>query len=283
MVAADGLLSAECEAAMTAPIACSTYFRAGVDETRSKEAMDMSSICTDTCEQSLAQYHDSVLSACQDYPDPWPGVPATAYGDGIWINYNYVCGKGPVVQLDDCTYSMQKMKTILICTDLDGYDFDDYDDPSDEPATSPYVILDPFLPVPTLSAKEGSQNTDSPDDLTVQHNPKREIVRNNSKRDWSTDAAVCQQHTVQSGDTCWRIANTYRVTLAQLRAWNSFINAECTNLIIGDQICVSEPASGNSTVTTPTQATSTMSTPYATATVAPPGPVARGTTTKCGR
>lgn len=97
--------------------------------------------------------------------------------------------------------------------------------------------------------------------------------------DKTAAAPTCQQYTIQSGDTCWKIANAYKVTLAQLRAWNSFINSDCTNLIIGDQICVSDP-SPNGSATAPT---TTASTPYATATVAPPGPTARGTTPKCGR
>ncbi|KAI9036896.1 uncharacterized protein KD926_001211 [Aspergillus affinis] len=259
-----GWLSADCEDAMTTPISCSAYFRTSVDENRSNDLMDLSSICTRTCHRSLAHYHESVVWACRNDMDPWPGVPATAYGDSIWINYKYACGKGPEAELDDYLY--------------------DYDDPLDEQGSSPYIILHQFYPVyPTSSAKDSSPNPDSPTPLTVQHNVKRDIVRDNNKRKWSVDAVACQQHTVQSGDTCWKIANTYRVTLAQLQSWNSFINADCTNLIIGDQLCVSDPAAGNSTVTTPTQATSTASTPYATATVAPPGPVARGTTSKCGR
>ncbi|THC96565.1 hypothetical protein EYZ11_003957 [Aspergillus tanneri] len=78
------------------------------------------------------------------------------------------------------------------------------------------------------------------------------------------------------------IANTFQVTLDQLREWNTFINAECTNLTIGDQLCVSDPNTNGGDPTT-TKPTATMTGPYATATVAPPGPVAQGTTPRCGK
>lgn len=97
-------ISPGCLAAMEAPVACDPSLRARVVWSNGKDRKDkLSLICTDACEQSLAHYHDSVLWACRYDPDPWPGVSATAFGDSIWINYNYTCEKGPVVDVMDST------------------------------------------------------------------------------------------------------------------------------------------------------------------------------------
>ncbi|GIC92923.1 uncharacterized protein Aud_009401 [Aspergillus udagawae] len=93
---------------------------------------------------------------------------------------------------------------------------------------------------------------------------------------------TCQLYTIKSGDTCMQITNASSITLSQLRAWNPFINAGCSNLIAGDQICVSQPGAVWTGTTIP-GATATKTGVYATATVAPPGPVAFGTTPKCGK
>ena len=43
---------------------------------------------------------------------------------------------------------------------------------------------------------------------------------------------------VQSGDTCEVVQRAQGVTLAQIRAWNTMVNEECTNLWLGYYICV---------------------------------------------
>lgn len=50
-------------------------------------------------------------------------------------------------------------------------------------------------------------------------------------------------HTVVSGEICLGIINypeNVGLTLDQLYSWNPAINSECTNLAIGQVLCVSE-------------------------------------------
>lgn len=103
ITALDGLLTTECKAAMEAPIACSPSLKDSSVVGRLNDGE--TDFCSEACEQSLSHYHDLVLWACRHSPDPWPGVSATVYGDVIWINYNYTCGKGPVAELYDRMYS----------------------------------------------------------------------------------------------------------------------------------------------------------------------------------
>ncbi len=45
-------------------------------------------------------------------------------------------------------------------------------------------------------------------------------------------------YTIQAGDTCTRVQLLYNITLEQLRQLNQNINADCTNLIPGQQLLV---------------------------------------------
>ncbi|KAJ6577984.1 hypothetical protein B0H19DRAFT_886426, partial [Mycena capillaripes] len=47
-----------------------------------------------------------------------------------------------------------------------------------------------------------------------------------------------QTYTVQSGDTCYAIAERLGITVDQLHALNPSINSGCTNLSIGQVLCV---------------------------------------------
>jgi hypothetical protein len=78
------------------------------------------------------------------------------------------------------------------------------------------------------------------------------------------------------------IVNANDITLIQLLSWNSFINAGCSNLLAGDQVCIQQPGPVW-TGTTIAGATATKTGVYATTTVAAPGSVAHDTTTKCGK
>jgi LysM repeat protein len=60
-----------------------------------------------------------------------------------------------------------------------------------------------------------------------------------------------QSYVVESGDTCGAIADAHGITVAELIAANrAIINADCTNLGVGDELKI--PASG---AATPTQRT----------------------------
>ncbi|OZJ03226.1 hypothetical protein BZG36_03445 [Bifiguratus adelaidae] len=63
-------------------------------------------------------------------------------------------------------------------------------------------------------------------------------------------AASCSKaYTVVSGDYCDKIGTQFGITFAQLRNWNPSINSACTNLSIGQVLCVAESTSTSSTST----------------------------------
>jgi len=71
------------------------------------------------------------------------------------------------------------------------------------------------------------------------------------------------------------IANSTGISFQQLVAWNPALNNYCTNLIAGQNICVSTPG-GAVNLTTIAGATVTKTGIYATTTAAPPNPIASG-------
>ncbi|KAL4785020.1 hypothetical protein BJX76DRAFT_347341 [Aspergillus varians] len=92
----------------------------------------------------------------------------------------------------------------------------------------------------------------------------------------------CEVYPIQLGDTCVAIAEANNIGVSDILNWNTFLDPECTNLVAGDQVCVAEPRPNPNpiiTIVTP----SLIARGYATATVAPPGPVPRGTTARCGQ
>ncbi|KAL1844415.1 hypothetical protein VTK73DRAFT_2594 [Phialemonium thermophilum] len=58
-------------------------------------------------------------------------------------------------------------------------------------------------------------------------------------------------HKIQSGDQCDAIARTYGITVAQLRSWNTQIDAACSNLWLDYYICVHVPGAATTTSTAP--------------------------------
>lgn len=93
---------------------------------------------------------------------------------------------------------------------------------------------------------------------------------------------TCRTYTIQSGDTCNSISASQSVTFQQIVGWNPTLNTYCTNLIAGQDICVSPPGGAVSLTTIP-GAQPTQTGIYASTTVAPPGPAASGTTRNCGK
>ncbi|RUS23684.1 hypothetical protein BC938DRAFT_474772 [Jimgerdemannia flammicorona] len=64
-------------------------------------------------------------------------------------------------------------------------------------------------------------------------------------------ASACTSYKVQSGDYCGLIASKFSISpWTLLRNWNPSINADCTNLQVGQSICVS--GGGSSTTPPPT-------------------------------
>ncbi|KAE7996963.1 hypothetical protein FH972_001639 [Carpinus fangiana] len=54
-----------------------------------------------------------------------------------------------------------------------------------------------------------------------------------------TTSHCCKWYTVKSGDTCYAIDQANGITLAQFRSWNSYVNADCTNIFPNYAYCVS--------------------------------------------
>lgn len=87
--------------------------------------------------------------------------------------------------------------------------------------------------------------------------------------DLSAGQTIClplpctQYYTVQAGDTCYKIDTTFGITFAQFQEWNpNAINADCTNLNIGQVVCVS---TSNATTSTSVSSSVTSFTPTASA------------------
>ncbi|KAJ3559301.1 hypothetical protein NM688_g426 [Phlebia brevispora] len=72
-----------------------------------------------------------------------------------------------------------------------------------------------------------------------------------------------EYYTVVSGDYCALIESNFDITFAQFQTWNTGVDSNCDNLLLGYQYCVAGPA-GSTTTSTP--ATS---------------PTAPGTTSQC--
>ncbi|KAE9408800.1 hypothetical protein BT96DRAFT_913903, partial [Gymnopus androsaceus JB14] len=53
-----------------------------------------------------------------------------------------------------------------------------------------------------------------------------------------TTSNCTANYTVASGDVCISIANQFNITASQLEAVNTEINANCTNLVPGEVLCI---------------------------------------------
>ena len=53
-----------------------------------------------------------------------------------------------------------------------------------------------------------------------------------------------QSYTVVSGDTCYAIAQSHGTTVAVIFSLNPTVNAGCTNLMIGQKLCLSSTTPG---------------------------------------
>lgn len=159
--------------------------------------------------------------------------------------------------------------------------------------TSPGQYAPPYQPVPCLT---GSQYAVASGDNCVAIAHKLSvstgslIALNSLYQDCTNLNAganlcippTCTTHTVLSGDTCDKIASQASSTFQQIVGWNPSIDTYCTNLIAGQDVCVSPPG-GTPTLSTIAGATVTQTAVYAASTIAPPGTVPSGTTRHCGK
>ncbi|CCM00582.1 uncharacterized protein FIBRA_02618 [Fibroporia radiculosa] len=84
-----------------------------------------------------------------------------------------------------------------------------------------------------------------------------------------TTSNCSQYYTVVSGDYCSLIDSKFGITITQFLAWNTGVDANCDNLLLGYQYCVAGPP------------VSTTSTPASTTTSPTASPTASGTTSQC--
>ena len=89
-------------------------------------------------------------------------------------------------------------------------------------------------------------------------------------------------YLVQSNDNCWSIASANSIPASILIGYNPSLNSDCSDLISGENICIS-PVVGIYIPTTINGATVTQTGSYASATISPPGSIPHGTTTQCGK
>ncbi len=87
---------------------------------------------------------------------------------------------------------------------------------------------------------------------------------------------------MQPNDSCASIASTHGITAMQIISFNPTLNSDCSNLLAGTNICVSQSGPTYTPTTIP-GATVTQTNAYATTTIAAPGPTPFGTTADCGK
>ncbi|KAG2176592.1 hypothetical protein INT44_007256 [Umbelopsis vinacea] len=58
------------------------------------------------------------------------------------------------------------------------------------------------------------------------------------------------QYIVQANDKCYKIAHAYNIAASNLLKWNPQVNSACTNLYIGERLCLSAPNTVKSLVAT---------------------------------
>ena len=55
------------------------------------------------------------------------------------------------------------------------------------------------------------------------------------------EPATCEPYVVQEGDTCAKIAEMYDFPVEDLLSNNEDIDEDCTNLVVGEELCVTPP------------------------------------------
>lgn len=84
-------------------------------------------------------------------------------------------------------------------------------------------------------------------------------------------------YLVVANDQCGAIASTHSITLANFYRWNTGLTSTCSNLGLGDYVCVNVVGAVPVTSTPAATVTVISSTTYK----LPPGPTSTGTTPQC--
>ncbi|KAI7861662.1 hypothetical protein BDF14DRAFT_286883 [Spinellus fusiger] len=75
-------------------------------------------------------------------------------------------------------------------------------------------------------------------------------------------------YVVVPKDTCSNIGKAFNITTTNLRKWNPSINSKCTNLYIGQTLCMSPPTTSSSVIAPPQSTSASATTSAATTSAA---------------
>jgi hypothetical protein len=86
-------LSTACISAMESLVGCNEWFQSNamVDVQGTFNSTVLATLCTAACKTSLTSYHTNVVTSCAGQPQPFPGLPATYYGDITSASFNLTC------------------------------------------------------------------------------------------------------------------------------------------------------------------------------------------------
>jgi hypothetical protein len=95
----------------------------------------------------------------------------------------------------------------------------------------------------------------------------------------SAPSGCAKWYTIAANDNCGTVSTKYGITSAQFLALNPELNAQCTNLGLGQAYCVQSPPS--TTTTTSTTSTSSTSTSATSTPTGPPSNLVSGSWSNC--
>ncbi|KAF6233163.1 hypothetical protein HO173_008707 [Letharia columbiana] len=106
----------------------------------------------------------------------------------------------------------------------------------------PYCWPDPDAPTPSSTSFPASCTPFSGDSITTSNTPAVITTSANplpSPLEPGTIATCKTFHKVSTGETCYSIANNYKVSLDQFYTWNPTVGTTCAKLFLAFYVCVS--------------------------------------------
>ncbi|KAL8692320.1 MAG: hypothetical protein Q9218_002637 [Villophora microphyllina] len=103
------------------------------------------------------------------------------------------------------------------------------------PLLNPYCQPNPDAPAPTPSPKFPAVCTPDRSPVTTSASASNAAP---SPIEPSTVPTCKQYYKVLPGDTCFSIANNFKVSLDQFNKWNMGVGATCEKLFLGYYVCI---------------------------------------------
>lgn len=105
-----------------------------------------------------------------------------------------------------------------------------------------YCVIGEYTPGPTSSSSSTTSTTTTQQTSTTSTSSTAPPPEPTNSPQMPGIIPTCDRfYKIQSGDICDTIASRNGITVAQLRSWNSEINASCSNLWVDYYICVHVP------------------------------------------